>query len=98
MRAGGQWIERELLDRALDLSVSGAAARPDPLSELTPKERAVVGLVAQGLRNRAIAEELGLTEGTVKVYLHRIYEKLGVSSRTELAILARDNEPTADLG
>jgi two-component system nitrate/nitrite response regulator NarP len=96
VRAGGRWIERELLERALDLSVSGAAARTDPLGELAPKERAVVGLVAQGMRNRAIADELGLTEGTVKVYLHRIYEKLGVSSRTELAILARDNEAAAN--
>jgi two-component system nitrate/nitrite response regulator NarP len=42
------------------------------------------------MRNRNVASELGITEGTVKVYLHRIYEKLGVSNRTELAIYARD--------
>jgi len=45
----------------------------------------LVGLAARGLRNREIAEELGVTEGTVKVYLHSIFEKLGVSTRTELA-------------
>ena len=42
----------------------------------------------KGLRNREIAEQLGVTEGTVKVYLHAVFEKLGVSTRTELAIRA----------
>ena len=40
------------------------------------------------MRNREIAEQLGVTEGTIKVYLHSVFEKLGVSSRTELAIRA----------
>ena len=40
------------------------------------------------MRNREIAEELGVTEGTIKVYMHAIFEKVGVSSRTELAIRA----------
>jgi two-component system nitrate/nitrite response regulator NarP len=87
--AGGRWIEQSLMERALNLSLSGGAAS-DPLTELTAKEKAIVGLVAQGLRNRNIAAELGITEGTVKVYLHRIYEKLGVSSRVELAIATRE--------
>ena len=43
---------------------------------------------AQGLRNREIADQLGVTEGTIKVYLHAVFEKLGVNSRTELAIRA----------
>ncbi len=42
-------------------------------------------LVLQGLRNRQIGERLGITEGTVKIYLHAIYQKLGVSTRLELA-------------
>jgi two-component system nitrate/nitrite response regulator NarP len=90
VRAGQRWIEKSLLERALDLTMPGAAERNDPLANLTPKERAVVGLVSQGLRNRNIASELGITEGTVKVYLHRIYEKVGVGSRTELALFVRD--------
>ena len=64
-----------------------------PASEmrsLTPRERAISGLVAQGKRNREIGDELGISEGTVKVHLHRIYEKLGVGNRTELAMLGRD--------
>ena len=55
---------------------------------LAPRERQLIGFVRTGLRNREIAEQLGVTEGTVKAYLHAIFEKLGVSSRTELAIRA----------
>jgi two-component system nitrate/nitrite response regulator NarP len=40
------------------------------------------------MRNREIAEELGVTEGTVKVYLHALFDKLGVDNRTELAMRA----------
>jgi two-component system nitrate/nitrite response regulator NarP len=41
------------------------------------------------MRNREIAEELGVTEGTVKVYLHALFDKLGVDNRTELAMRAK---------
>jgi two-component system nitrate/nitrite response regulator NarP len=85
---GGRWIEQSLLQRALDLSIHGGGS--SPFDGLTEREKAIAALVAQGLRNKEAASELGMTEGTVKVYLHRIYEKLGVGSRTELALLARD--------
>lgn len=88
VQAGRRWVEQDLLQKALLLTTNGAASA-DPLSVVTTRERAVVELVAQGLRNREIASELGMTEGTVKVYLHRIYEKLQVTNRTELALLVR---------
>lgn len=91
VRSGKRWIERGLLDRALDLSLKGEVA--DPLAALAPRERAIVRLVAQGRRNRDIGAELGMTEGTVKVYLHNIYQKLGVENRTELAVRASDPPP-----
>jgi DNA-binding NarL/FixJ family response regulator len=50
----------------------------------------VVQLVAQGLRNREIMTRLAITEGTVKIHLHNIYEKLGTNDRTQLALRARD--------
>jgi len=84
---GRRWIEPALLEREAVLRDGPQAA--DPLAVLAPRERAIVGLVAQGLRNRDIAEELGMTEGTIKVYLHRIYDKVDVSNRTELALLVR---------
>jgi two-component system nitrate/nitrite response regulator NarP len=86
---GRRWIEQSVLQRALDLSMNGGGS--SPLDALTEREKAITGLVSQGLRNKEVAAELRMTEGTVKVYLHRIYEKLGVGSRTELALLVRDS-------
>jgi two-component system nitrate/nitrite response regulator NarL len=55
---------------------------------LSARELQVVRAVAAGLRNRAIAEQLGIAEGTVKLHLHNIYEKLNIDSRLELMLLA----------
>lgn len=85
--AGGRWIEPQLLQRALDLSMADAPA--DPLGSLNARERSIAELIQQGMRNREIAARLDMNEGTVKVYLHRIYRKLGIGSRTELALHAR---------
>ena len=58
----------------------------DQFVAVTPRERQIVLLVAAGLRNKAIADELRLSEGTVKAHLHRIFQKLGVRSRCELIV------------
>jgi two-component system, NarL family, nitrate/nitrite response regulator NarL len=55
---------------------------------LTPREEQVVALVAEGLSNRAVASELNLSEHTIKKYLFRIFDKVGVSSRVELVLYA----------
>jgi DNA-binding NarL/FixJ family response regulator len=55
---------------------------------LTPREEQVVALVAEGLSNRETARELNLSEHTVKKYLFRIFDKLGISSRVELVLYA----------
>jgi DNA-binding NarL/FixJ family response regulator len=55
---------------------------------LTPREEQVVVLVAEGLSNREIAQELALSEQTVKKYLFRIFDKLGISTRVELVLYA----------
>lgn len=55
---------------------------------LTSREEQVVALVTDGLSNRDVANELGLSEHTVKKYLFRIFEKLGISSRVELVLYA----------
>ena len=85
VRAGGSWIDPELSARSEELAEAyGSLARPP----LAPRERQLIRFIRRGLRNREIAKELGVTEGTVKVYLHSIFEKLGVKNRTELAIRA----------
>lgn len=55
---------------------------------LTAREREIVQMAARGLRNREIAGRLSITEGTVKLHLHHIYQKLGVNGRPELMRLA----------
>jgi two-component system nitrate/nitrite response regulator NarL len=85
--AGARAIDPALMDRALDLAMTGGS---DPLAKLAPREREIAELVAKGLRNREIAERLTMSEGTVKVYLHGIYQKVGVENRTALALMARD--------
>jgi two-component system nitrate/nitrite response regulator NarP len=84
--AGERAIPEPLLQRALDLSLSGEDI--DPLAPLAPRERQIAAQVGLGLRNREIAEALAMSEGTVKVYLHAIYQKLGIKNRTELALIA----------
>jgi DNA-binding NarL/FixJ family response regulator len=58
---------------------------------LTSREIEVVRLIAAGLRNKEVSDRLNLSEGTVKVHLHNIYEKLGISGRMSLLLWARDH-------
>jgi two-component system nitrate/nitrite response regulator NarL len=89
VREGRRWIEQHLLQRALD-HATGHENGNGPLARLTPRERAIVQMVGDNLRTRAIAEQLGISEGTVKVHLHNAYEKLGLSSRVEIVLMMRD--------
>ena len=82
VQAGKRWLDPDVEARSNELA--------NLRSPLTQRERKLVMLVARGLRNRDIAAELGITEGTVKVYLHAIFEKLGVANRTELAVRAAE--------
>src|SRR5271155_5625918 len=90
--AGGQiWANTEQMSFLLDLiaevpSLRVLNSRGHPL--LTPREEQVVALVAEGLSNRDTARELNLSEHTIKKYLFRIFDKLGISSRVELVLYA----------
>jgi two-component system nitrate/nitrite response regulator NarL len=61
--------------------------RSRPLQLLTPRELEVARLVVKGLSNKEIGRQIHLSEGTVKIHLHNIYKKLGVSNRTALAAM-----------
>ena len=82
---GRTWIDPEIAERTRQAQQRAASAPP-----LTRRERELIELVRQGLRNRDIAAELGVTEGTVKVYLHAIFDKFQVENRTELALRATE--------
>ncbi len=58
--------------------------------DLTAREREVICFVSKGLQNKVIASKLGISEGTVKLHVHNIYAKLGLSNRVELAVYARE--------
>jgi len=86
---GEQWIERETVTRALQRVLDRESAEREAGETLTPREIEIVRMVARGLRNKAIAERLSISEGTVKVHLHNVYEKLGVDGRLELVLCAQ---------
>lgn len=92
--AGQIWASTEQLNYLIDLisevpSLRVLNSSGDRL--LTPREEQVVALVAEGLGNRQIARELNLSEHTIKKYLFRIFEKLGISTRVELVLYAVNN-------
>jgi len=69
----------------------------DSANLLTKREEDLVRLVADGLSNRDIARKLNLSEHTVKNYIFRIFEKLGVSNRVELVLYALSNSRRAEI-
>ncbi|HEV7517707.1 MAG TPA: response regulator transcription factor [Thermoanaerobaculia bacterium] len=88
--AGELWLESGLLGRAVTGMLHRDGVAGGGRRTLTAREIRIVRMAASGLHNREIAEELSITEGTVKVHLHNIYEKLAVTGRVELTIYARD--------
>jgi two-component system nitrate/nitrite response regulator NarL len=72
----------------MDLASPGGTARTRDRSPLSHREREIVALVAQGYKNKEMAEKMFISEQTVKNHLHNIFDKLGVSDRLELALYA----------
>lgn len=87
---GGELIDDTAVRRALDKMLRREAGVADATRVLTPRELELVKMVGVGLRNKQIAEKLGISEATVKIHLHSVYQKLGISGRVELSIYARD--------
>ena len=65
---------------------------------LTQRQGQILSLVAQGLKNKEIAFSLGITEGTVKVYLYKLFQKLGMNGRLDMALYGRKNLFSGQLG
>jgi DNA-binding NarL/FixJ family response regulator len=86
---GELWHPPELVAEAFArYAESGSEGRSAAMQLLTPRERQIVTLVAEGLSNKEIARALSVSEGTIKIHLHNIYKKLNVPNRTSLAAFA----------
>ena len=91
VQAGQVWMEDGTVawSTMTHPMLDGSADAGNP--PLTPRELVLARLVIQGLPNGEIAKSMGIREGTVKVHLHHIYRKLGISSRVALVLHARDH-------
>ena len=86
--AGETWIDNQSVNWVIEAYRAQAAqlTSPRPKTKLSDKELLIISCVTQGMRNKEIANEIGTTEQVVKNYLRKVYDKLGVSDRLELAL------------
>ena len=84
VHSGKKWIEKGTATQAMDELLKREAAVGDIGHPMTARELQIARMVASGVRNSAVAEQLSITEGTVKLHLHHVYEKLGVDGRMAL--------------
>jgi DNA-binding NarL/FixJ family response regulator len=91
VHAGQYWLEKNVTTEALASVLRQQAGARSVGDLLTDREIEITCAVATGLRNKAIADRLNISEGTVKVHLHNIYQKLDLDGRHALAIYAREH-------
>jgi two-component system nitrate/nitrite response regulator NarL len=86
--AGETWIDNQSINCVIEAYRSQATALTSPRTQprLSPKELAIITCITQGKRNKEIAYQLGTTEQVIKNHLRKVYDKLGVSDRLELAL------------
>lgn len=85
------------LDPRVARSLLDAAAAPDPLQGLSPREREVFGLLLEGLPNKLIARRLDITEKTVKTHLTNVFRTIGVTDRVQAILWAERQGVRGDL-
>jgi len=92
--SGETWIDNQSVNRVIEAYRTQAAALVSPRTQprLSPKEMSIITCITQGKRNKEIAFQLGTTEQVIKNYLRKIYDKLGVSDRLELALYCLHNK------
>ena len=86
--AGETWIDNQSVSWVIDAYRAQAANLTNPRSQprLSEKELSIISCITRGMRNKEIAYQIGTTEQVIKNYLRKIYDKLGVSDRLELAL------------
>jgi LuxR family transcriptional regulator of csgAB operon len=90
MACGEYWFPRKTMSDFLH-GVKSRESSPEGVAALTPRELEVLGLVAMGATNEAIADKFCLSVNTVKTHLYRIYKKIGVSNRLQALLWASQN-------
>jgi len=100
--AGETWIDNQSVSWVIDAYRAQAANLTNPRTQprLSEKELSIISCITRGMRNKEIAYQIGTTEQVIKNYLRKIYDKLGVSDRLELALYCLHhqilkNEPQA---
>jgi DNA-binding NarL/FixJ family response regulator len=90
---GEPWLDKRGTQWVLEAyrSQGGRPSSSRPKVQLTPKESLIVSCVTQGMKNKEIALRVGTTEQVVKNYLRKVYDKLGVADRLELALFCLHN-------
>lgn len=84
VHAGKQWVEKGVATHAADTLLKREAGIQCLATVLTPREIEVARLIASGLSSKAVANELAISEGTAKLHLHHVYEKLSLGGRMAL--------------
>ncbi len=94
---GEPWLDGRAVAWVLEAYPQPGTGRPAgsrPKVQLTPKESLIVSCVTQGMKNKEIALRVGTTEQVVKNYLRKVYDKLGVADRLELALYCLNHRVT----
>ena len=93
VHAGEAWLDRMMIatilrERSRPENANGRSGEAAKIATLTERERQVIGLIGEGLKNREIADRMFISEATVRHHLTSIFNKLGVEDRLELVIYA----------
>jgi DNA-binding NarL/FixJ family response regulator len=96
--AGETWIDNQSVNWVIEAYRAQATSLTSPRTQpkLSPKELAIIGCITRGMRNKEIAYQIGTTEQVVKNYLRKVYDKLGVSDRLELALYCMHHQLLKD--
>jgi DNA-binding NarL/FixJ family response regulator len=96
--AGETWIDNQSVSWVIEAYRAQAAAIMSPRNKphLSPKEVQIISCITRGMRNKEIAYHVGTTEQVIKNYLRKIYDKLGVSDRLELALYCMHHQLLKD--
>lgn len=90
VHAGGEWLDRRSMRMAFEQILQRESAHKIISAHLSSREMSLAALIAKGYSSKLAARELQITEGSVRVYLNRIYSKLHISSRLQLALLFKE--------